>query len=286
MSTDGSPKLLERLQLGGNETEGGAEALALKVDVHAEAGEAGESSRRCRSGASSRSASAARWRGCGRASAGCPRGSGARIPGRSSRPLTRTTGSEPTVTWRSEAPRMTTWSSSRSSTDPAVFRSRAGGDADAGSAVRAGRRTAGSVGCDVGSMDPPDGCYRQGNRCAKGGWEIPRKRGSLPGSDGRYLPLSHCTLLLVQGRSSAHDSEAQEPDFAHGRRRLRLHRVRRDHHHRHPLAIQIAVATAAGPPSPAGCPRPGGTAPASIPVSRPTTQTTRRPATPVSRPRS
>ena len=116
-------ELLERLQLRRDEAEGGAEALALEVDVDAEAREAGDRVARCRSGGCSRSASAAPSRGSGRASAGCRRASGERSRSSRSRcPLTRMTGSEPTVTWRSDAPRTTTCSS-RSSTEPAARRS-------------------------------------------------------------------------------------------------------------------------------------------------------------------
>ena len=38
----GKPELLEALQLGGNQPEGAGEALALRVDVDAEAGDAGD----------------------------------------------------------------------------------------------------------------------------------------------------------------------------------------------------------------------------------------------------
>ena len=52
----------------------------------------------------------------------------------------------------------------------------------------------------VGSIVAPDGCYRQGGRLAKGGCEIPRTRGRLRRHGGRYLPLSHCTLYTLVTR--------------------------------------------------------------------------------------
>ena len=112
-------ELLERLQLGRDEAEGRAEALALEVDVHAEAREAGD-----RVGDVDLALDLEVLLLLGREDpVEHPLGVVGPQPGelvRAARgaPLTRMTGSEPTVTWRSDAPRTTTCSS-RSSTEPA-----------------------------------------------------------------------------------------------------------------------------------------------------------------------